>query len=66
MESNRIQLSTVQLLLRKLFDISEVECSRMDRGLGKPLELLVTHVTKHHGLVKIFGQTDLKAGHVRL
>ena len=34
----------------------------MDR-LGKPFELLVTHVTKHYGLVKIFGQTDLKAGH---
>jgi len=35
----------------------------MDR-LGKPFELLVTHVTKHYGLVKIFGQTDLKAGDV--
>ena len=33
----------------------------MDR-LGKPFELLVTHVTKHYGLVKIVGQTDLKAG----
>ena len=37
----------------------------MDR-LGKPFELLVTHVTKHYGLVKIFGQTDLKAGQLTI
>ena len=28
----------------------------------KPFELLVTHVVKFYGLVKVFGQTDLDTG----
>ena len=33
---------------------------------AKPFEILVTHVEKEHGLVKIFGQVDLKTSQVRL
>ena len=29
---------------------------------NKPFELLVTHVERFHGLVKIFGQTDVATG----
>ena len=32
---------------------------------AKPFEILVTHVEKEHGLVKIFGQVDLKTSQVR-
>ena len=32
---------------------------------AKPFDILVTHVEKEHGLVKIFGQVDLKTIQVR-
>ena len=31
---------------------------------AKPFDILVTHVEKEHGLVKIFGQVDLKTSQV--
>ena len=31
---------------------------------SKPFELLVTHVEKEHGLVKVFGQVDLQTSQV--
>ena len=31
---------------------------------SKPFDILVTHVEKEHGLVKVFGQVDLKTSQV--
>lgn len=33
---------------------------------AKPFSILVTHVEKEHGLVKIFGVVDLKTSQVRV
>jgi hypothetical protein len=38
------------------------EAWMMEGSVPKMLELLVTHVRKEHGLVKIFGQTDVSTG----
>ena len=31
-------------------------------GIGSRFDILVTHVEKFHGLVKLFGQIDLERG----
>ena len=40
----------------------DVEMDIVSSGHGKSFQLLVTHVAKFHGLIKVFGQTDLSSG----